>query len=78
LNLKAIGIKNVSEIDFIDKPPKTAFISAFKTLMELGALNSETGDLSKLGKEMSVLPTEPIYSKLLIVSRNAEGVIDSS
>ena len=29
LNLKAIGIKDVSKIDFIDKPTQQAYISAF-------------------------------------------------
>jgi HrpA-like RNA helicase len=29
LNLKAIGIKDVSKIDFMDKPSQQAYISAF-------------------------------------------------
>lgn len=29
LNLKAIGIKDVSKIDFIDKPPQQSYVSAF-------------------------------------------------
>ena len=29
LNLKAIGIKDVSKIDYIDKPPQQSYVSAF-------------------------------------------------
>ena len=72
LNLKAIGITQVSKIDFIDKPSNQAFMSAFQNLIKLGALNPSTAELTTKGQEMSILPTEPIYSNLLIVSLKDE------
>lgn len=68
LNLKAIGIKDVSKIDFIDRPTKLNYINAFQVLMKLNALDAKTAELNQTGKEMAILPTEPIYSKLLIVN----------
>ena len=39
LSLKAIGIDDVSKVDFIDRPEQRAFLIAFKTLIKLGALD---------------------------------------
>jgi HrpA-like RNA helicase len=39
--------------------------------MKLGAID-ENANLTPLGKEMAVLPTETIYSKLLMVSLKPE------
>jgi len=47
-------------------------MAAFKTLIALGAIDAVTATLTKLGKEMSTFPTEPIYQKLLVTSLKAE------
>ena len=39
LNLKAMGINDVSKMDFIDKPDQQSFLTAFQTLIKLGAIN---------------------------------------
>lgn len=49
LNLKAIGIKDVSKIDFIDKPDQNAFINAFQNLIKLKAISPQTADLTQTG-----------------------------
>ncbi len=72
LNLKAIGIKDVSKIDFIDKPSQQSYVSAFQILIKLGAINPLNADLTQAGQEMAILPTEPLYSKLLITSLKEE------
>jgi len=46
LNLKAIGIKDVSKIDFIDKPTSQAYMSAFQILIKLGAVSPQTAELT--------------------------------
>lgn len=74
LNLKAMGINQVSQLDFIDKPSQTSFLAAFKILIALGAVDAISANLTKLGREMSVLPTEPVYSKLLVTSLKADYV----
>lgn len=71
IQLKAMGITDVSDFDFIDKPSKQLYIKAFKELKDLKCLDSEA-NLNDLGKKMSIIPTEPIYSKLLIHSMREE------
>lgn len=72
LSLKAIGISDVSKVDFIDRPDQRSFLAAFKTLIRLGALDPQTAELTKLGHEMAVLPTDPSYSRLLVNSLKPE------
>jgi ATP-dependent RNA helicase DHX8/PRP22 len=72
LSLKAIGIKDVFKMEFVDKPSQQSFLSAFDILIKLGAVNPQTGDLTTEGLNMSTLPTEPIFSKLLVHSLKPE------
>jgi HrpA-like RNA helicase len=37
-------------------------------LIKLGALDGRTAELTQEGKDMAVLPTDPLYSKLLVTS----------
>lgn len=68
LNLKAMGIKDVFKMDFVDKPSMQSYLKAFDILIKLKAIDPETGNLTVEGNKMSVLPTEPLYSKLLVTS----------
>mmetsp|Transcript_31673 Transcript_31673/g.48464 ORF Transcript_31673/g.48464 Transcript_31673/m.48464 type:complete len:245 (-) Transcript_31673:480-1214(-) len=68
LNLKAMGIEEISSIDFIDRPSQQSFLKGFETLIKFKAIDQGTAKLTKLGHEMAVLPTEPIYSKLLVTA----------
>ena len=61
-------MKDVSKIDFVDKPEQRSFVSAFQTLIKLGAIQVTNAELTPFGLEMSILPTEPVYSKLLVTS----------
>ena len=74
LALKAIGISDVSKVDFMDRPDNGAFLSAFQTLIRLGAVCPKTASLTELGNEMAVLPTDPLYSKLLVTALRPEFV----
>lgn len=68
LSLKAIGIEDVSQVDFMDRPEQRSFLAAFQTLVKLGALCPKTATLTELGRDMAILPTEPIYSRLLVTT----------
>ena len=72
LALKAIGIADVSKVDFMDRPENSAFLSAFQTLIRIGAVCPKTAELTDLGQEMAVLPTDPLYSKLLVTALKPE------
>jgi ATP-dependent RNA helicase DHX8/PRP22 len=67
LNMKAMGINELVEFDFMDPPAPQAITSAMEQLYSLGALDEE-GLLTKLGKKMAEFPQEPPLSKMLLAS----------
>jgi len=67
LTLKAMGINNLLEFDFMDKPPVQTLITALEVLYALEALDEE-GLLTRLGRKMAEFPLEPSLSKMLICS----------
>uniref|UniRef100_A0A5S6PYS7 RNA helicase n=1 Tax=Trichuris muris TaxID=70415 RepID=A0A5S6PYS7_TRIMR len=67
LQLKAMGINNLIDFDFMDPPPMEAMIMALEQLHSLSALDDE-GLLTRLGRRMAEFPLEPTLSKLLIIS----------
>lgn len=68
LQLFSIGYTNFEQINFIDKPPMDNFNNAFEDLISYGALDKENKKITDLGKKMSILPMDPIYSLILINS----------
>ena len=58
LLLKAMGINDLINFDFMDPPPIQTLISAMEQLYTLGALDDE-GLLTKLGRLMAEFPLEP-------------------
>ena len=67
LKLKSLGIDDLLNFDFMDKPPAEALIRALEQLYALGALN-DRGQLTKLGRRMAEFPLDPMMSKALICS----------
>eukprot|EP00744_Colponema_vietnamica_P010097 GILI01014296.1.p1 GENE.GILI01014296.1~~GILI01014296.1.p1 ORF type:complete len:714 (+),score=57.78 GILI01014296.1:71-2143(+) len=67
LTLKAVGIDDLLEFDFLDPPPKETLVNALQTLRYLGALDDD-GLLTPLGQRMSTLPLRPTESKTLLTS----------
>lgn len=73
LMLKSLGINDLLNFDFMDRPPADALIRALEQLYALGALN-DLGELTKLGRRMAEFPLEPMLSKSVIVSEKYECV----
>lgn len=71
LFLKMIGIQDVFNFDFMDRPPDSMIILGLKHLFLLGGIDQE-GELTQIGKEMSKFPLEPMYSKALLVSKELQ------
>jgi HrpA-like RNA helicase len=88
LQLKALGIEDVINFEYIERPSTEsseyfdsfvesntdtvpAVARALELLYLLGALTTE-GKLSAVGKQMSELPLEPMYSKVLLMSKASE------
>jgi HrpA-like RNA helicase len=72
LNLKAIGLDDISNFDFIDRPEKDNFSKAYDELVSFKALNRQDLKLTETGKQMSILPVEPTYALILINSLQKE------
>ncbi|EDO14625.1 hypothetical protein Kpol_322p2 [Vanderwaltozyma polyspora DSM 70294] len=67
LMLKAMGIEDVINFEFMDAPPRALMIGAMEQLYNLGALGDE-GQLTELGQHMSQFPTDPSLSRSLLSS----------
>jgi pre-mRNA-splicing factor ATP-dependent RNA helicase DHX16 len=73
LMLKSLGINDLLNFDFMDRPPADALIRALEQLYALGALN-DRGELTKLGRRMAEFPLDPMLSKTVIASEKYECV----
>ncbi|CAK9003303.1 Probable pre-mRNA-splicing factor ATP-dependent RNA helicase DEAH5 (DEAH RNA helicase homolog PRP22) [Durusdinium trenchii] len=67
LQLKAMGINDLLNFDFMDPPPAQTMIAAMENLYALGALDEE-GLLTKMGRKMAEFPLDPVLAKTLISS----------
>lgn len=67
LMLKSLGIDDLLNFDFMDRPPAETLMRALEQLYALGALN-DRGELTKLGRKMAEFPLDPMMSKAVIVS----------
>lgn len=67
LQLKAMGVNDLLEFDFMDKPPIETLVAALERLYALGALDNE-GLLTTLGRKMAQFPLEPVLAKTLLAS----------
>lgn len=67
LMLKAMGINDLINFEFMDPPPPQTLLTALNTLYALSALDDE-GLLTRLGRKMADFPMEPQLAKTLIAS----------
>jgi pre-mRNA-splicing factor ATP-dependent RNA helicase DHX16 len=67
LFLKAMGIENLIDFDYLDSPAPNSLISALSSLYELGALATD-GRITKLGRQMVEFPTDPQLAAAIIAS----------
>merc|ERR1712232_634668 len=65
LLLKAMGINDLINFDFMDPPPVQTLVSALENLYNLEALDDE-GLLTKLGRLMAEFPLEPQLAKMML------------
>jgi ATP-dependent RNA helicase DHX8/PRP22 len=67
LTLKALGIRDLFNFDFMDAPSRASLLIAMENLYNLGALDEE-GFLTKTGRRMAEFPLEPQPAKMLLAS----------
>ncbi|CAO3685393.1 unnamed protein product [Umbelopsis vinacea] len=71
LNLKAAGVDDVLNFDYMDRPSRTSLSRALEQLYSLGAIDDK-GTLTEEGKQMAEFPLDPVFSKVLIQSQQHE------
>ncbi|KAI4603002.1 DEAH-box ATP-dependent RNA helicase prp22 [Pestalotiopsis sp. 9143b] len=71
LMLKAMGINDLLNFDFMDPPPTNTMLTALEELYALSALDDE-GLLTRLGRKMADFPMDPALSKVLIAAVDLE------
>eukprot|EP01134_Creolimax_fragrantissima_P005291 CFRG5291T1 len=67
LNMKAMGIDDIMNFDFLDKPSVDALRAALLLIFTLGGLDKEQ-KLTPLGKRMAKFPVEPQLAKTIIAA----------
>ena len=65
LELAAWGIKDPSELSWLDAPPASAWNSAMELLIELGAIE-QSGSVTAEGREMSRMPVHPRLARMML------------
>ncbi|KAF9924796.1 putative ATP-dependent RNA helicase dhr2 [Linnemannia zychae] len=71
LSLKATGIDDVTQFDFMDRPSKSGLLRSLEHLYALEALDDE-GKLTDIGIKMASFPVDPPYAKVLLQSEKME------
>ncbi|GAA97496.1 uncharacterized protein L969DRAFT_44297 [Mixia osmundae IAM 14324] len=67
LMLKAMGVNDLINFDFMDPPPQQTLVTALEQLYALSALDDE-GLLTRLGRKMADFPMTPPLARMLIES----------
>lgn len=78
LRLKARGCDDIAAFPFLSPPPYASLLAALEQLLGLGALD-DTGALTDIGREMSLLPLTPPQARVLLAAKEkdvVEEVID--
>ncbi|ETN39570.1 uncharacterized protein HMPREF1541_05796 [Cyphellophora europaea CBS 101466] len=68
LTLKAHGVKSLREWKMLSKPPKRGLERAFVGLLGIGALDEGAGNVTGVGKQMSLLPLPGNLARVLLAS----------
>ncbi|MFI5239087.1 MAG: ATP-dependent helicase HrpB, partial [Gemmatimonadales bacterium] len=68
LELAVAGIRQATELNWLDVPPTAAVEQAMHLLRMLGALDAH-GTITRHGREMATFPTHPRVAHMLVASR---------
>jgi len=66
LTLKASGVEDIGNFRWLEPPEPRALERAETLLKDLGALDEQTGAITKLGRRMLVFPVHPRYARMLL------------
>lgn len=74
LMLKNLGVENVETFPWVQRPSKSAIKQALLELFALGAIDANQ-EITKLGREMVVLPLEPKLAAVLVKAKSLDKVV---
>lgn len=74
LNMKSMGIQTVANFPFPTPPNREMLRQAENLLKYLGALDKQKGQITSMGKKMSLFPLSPRFSKILLIA-NQQGCL---
>ncbi|TID28056.1 hypothetical protein CANINC_002737 [Pichia inconspicua] len=74
LNMKSMGIQTVANFPFPTPPNREMLRQAENLLKYLGALDRQKGQITNMGKKMSLFPLSPRFSKILLIA-NQQGCL---
>ena len=69
LRAKALKLGSVDAFPFLDPPRAEAIRDGFKTLFEIGAVDSR-GELSATGRRLAQVPVDPRIGRMILASEN--------
>ncbi len=69
LRMKALRLGEIRDFPFLDPPSPRAVTEGFRTLEEVGALDSRQGDLTEVGRSLARLPLDPRLGRMLVEAR---------
>ena len=74
LQIKAMGIDNIMNFEWVSPPPEANMIKALELLYALKALDDDAKLTNPLGIHLAELPVDPQLGKMLLVSGEMECV----
>jgi len=69
LRMKALHFGDVRRFPFLDPPSPRAITEGFRTLEEIGAIESRHGELTEAGRALARLPLDPRLGRMLLEAR---------
>jgi ATP-dependent helicase HrpA len=71
LQMKSLGLGDVSEFPFVQAPPSRAIADGYQLLAELNAVD-ERNELTAIGHELARLPLDPRLGRMLLAARDQQ------
>nr|WP_273778888.1 ATP-dependent RNA helicase HrpA [Acinetobacter sp. GSS19] len=66
LQMQSLGLGSLEQFDFIEPPDHRLVNDGRKLLVELGALNENKGELTKVGQMMARMPIDPRLARMIL------------
>ncbi|KAK5945997.1 Salivary acidic proline-rich phosphoprotein 1/2 [Knufia obscura] len=75
LTLKAHGVDDVLGFPLLTRPPRRSLEAALEGLLNLDALDGETGSITEIGRKMASLPVRPDLARILLEGGKFGGYV---